>query len=152
MFCPSCGAERKGNQAYCKQCGQIMPDMKESIQRQSKQVTGMITLNALSIALGLISAVALYTTYFGGDSKSSIALAGAFCIAISAYQINNLIVALKLRRRMTAGPSLNRAQNTIAGDALANGQLLAAQPEAIAGRPSVTEDTTRQLSHRADEQ
>ena len=145
MFCPGCGAERKGTQAYCKQCGQLMPDMKEVLERQSKQVRGMVALTGLSIVFGIFSAVALYVTYFGGDHKSSIALAAAFCLVISIYQINNLIVTLRLRRRLgntRRGPQTADLSEAGAQDSR---ELLASEPENVSQIPSVTEETTRQL-------
>ena len=151
MFCPNCGTKRKGTQAYCKQCGQLMPDMKEAMQRQSKQVRGMVTLTALSIIFGLFSAVALYITYFGGDHKSSIAVAAAFCLVISVYQINNLMVTLKLRRRFGNAGAAAQLDNISEVSAMETGELLPPKPDSISDGPSVTEDTTRQLAPRASE-
>jgi hypothetical protein len=126
-----------------------MPDMKEALQRQSRQVRGMVALTGLSIVFGIFSAVALYVTYFGGDHKSSIAVAAAFCLVISIYQINNLAVTLKLRRRLGNANTGPGPANATGVSGLDTRELLAPEPEGLSQMPSVTEDTTRQLSPAA---
>jgi hypothetical protein len=73
-------------------------------------------------------------------------VAAAFCLVISVYQINNLIVTLKLRRRLGNIGGAGRPVGISEGGGMDAGEFLPAKPDSIADIPSVTEDTTRQLA------
>src|SRR5918992_147883 len=82
MFCPNCGADSQTANAYCKRCGDWLPNLKRRSRAafggetpQQNIFTGLF-LSALSAAVALFSAIALYATYLGTDeAKWSIYLA-----------------------------------------------------------------------------
>lgn len=151
MFCPGCGADNQTANAYCKRCGDWLPDL----QRRSRGAFGGETpqqniftglfLSALSAAVALFAAIALYATYLGtNEAKWSIYLAAGFCLCIAGWQLSSFIVGLKLRSR------LKRAQ----GDAAVESKLKEpVTPQSLPAadtsnfiRPqSVTENTTELL-------
>ena len=148
MFCPSCGADNQTANAYCKRCGDWLPDLKRRSRGafggetpQQNIFTGLF-LSALSAIVALFSAIALYATYLGtNEAKWSIYLAAGFCLCIAGWQLSSFIVGLKLRSR------LNRAQ----GDVEVKSQLKETPiPQALPAADmsnfvralSVTENTT----------
>jgi hypothetical protein len=85
MFCPMCGTESQNPNAYCKRCGEWLPDIKtrtpaRSVERRRNRniFTGLF-MSALSTLAALFSAIALYATYLGaGDAKWSVYVARRF--------------------------------------------------------------------------
>lgn len=105
MFCPGCGADGQTATAYCKRCGDWLPEFKRRSNAfggdtpQQNVFTGLF-MSALSAVVALFSAIALYATYLGTDeAKWSIYVAAAFCLCIAGWQVSSFVVGLKLRRR-----------------------------------------------------
>ena len=150
MFCPGCGADGQSANAYCKRCGDWLPEFKRRSSAfggetpQQNIFTGLF-LSALSAIVALFSAIALYATYLGADeAKWSIYLAAAFCLCIAGWQASSFVVGLKLRSR------LNRARADVEADSqLKQGTVLPALPPAemsnFVKAQSVTEHTTELL-------
>jgi|SRR5215813_401008 len=146
MFCAMCGAEGQSANAFCKRCGQWLPDMKARTgiafggeTPQQNVFTGLF-MNALSSLAALFSALALYVTYLGSsDAKWSIYVAAACCLCIAGWQAASFVVGLKLRRRLTAArrdvsfPEIEHKTNPALGPAHMDDFLSAG---------SVTEQTT----------
>jgi hypothetical protein len=68
MFCPICGADSQRPKAYCRRCGEWLPDIKGRTgiafggeTPQQNVFTGLF-INALSTLAALFSAIALYIT------------------------------------------------------------------------------------------
>jgi hypothetical protein len=107
MFCPTCGADSQTPKAYCRRCGEWIPDIKGRAgiafggeTPQQNVFTGLF-INALSALAALFSAIALYVTYLGtGDAKWSVYVAAACCLCIAGWQASSFIVGLKLRQRL----------------------------------------------------
>jgi hypothetical protein len=151
MFCPNCGAADQIANAFCKRCGDWLPDIKRRTGRafggvtpQQNIVTSLF-MSALSALAALFSAIALYATYLGkGDAKWSVYLAAAFCLCIAGWQASSFVVALKLRQRLkkaresTDSISELRAQQARSG-------LDAGSATEFVGPTSVIEGTTRIL-------
>jgi len=150
MFCPGCGADGQTANAYCKRCGDWLPEFKRRSSAfggetpQQNIFTGLF-LSALSAIVALFSAIALYATYLGTDeAKWSIYLAAAFCLCIAGWQASSFVVGLKLRSR------LNRARADVDADSqLKQGTASPALPPAdmsnFVKAQSVTEHTTELL-------
>src|SRR5215510_3027988 len=107
MYCSSCGADSQNANAYCKRCGEWLPDFtarsRQSFGGETPQQNIFTTLfmSALTTFAALFSAIALYLTYLGqGDGKWSVYLAAAFCVCIAGWQTSSFIVGLKLRNRL----------------------------------------------------
>jgi hypothetical protein len=109
MFCQKCGAAEQSANAYCKRCGEWLLNSGGSASRQflaasPEQMTNKILfLSGLGALFGIVSAVALYITFFSGDRKFSIAMAAAFCLVISVYQAVTFLNSFLLRQRLKRG-------------------------------------------------
>lgn len=156
MFCPTCGTDRQTANAFCKRCGEWLPDLKHrglpkfgGETPQQNIFTGLF-MSALSTVAALISAIALYATYLGsGDAKWSVYLAAAVCVCIAGWQASSFVVGLKLRQR------IKRARENLGPvEQLANRQtsprLEAADKTNFVGVSSVTENTTQHLGAKVE--
>ena len=83
MYCHKCGSPNQSTKAYCKSCGEWLPEI-------NAKTRNTLVVNAaadcfhkslyerVSTLAALFSAFALYITYLGsGDAKWSIYIAGA---------------------------------------------------------------------------
>jgi hypothetical protein len=153
MFCPMCGADSQSPKAYCRRCGEWIPDIKSrggiafgGETPQQNVFTGLF-INALSAFAALFSAIALYVTYLGtGEAKWSIYVAAASCLCIAGWQASSFIVGLKLRQRLkrlgeASAPELEARRPA---RALAEPDLNSFVPAA-----SITENTTEFLEQPA---
>ena len=150
LFCYRCGAERQQANAYCKRCGEWLPALKKRSRMafggetpQQNLLTSLF-MSALSAAVALFSAIALYATYLGTpEAKWSIYIAAAFCLCIAGWQISSFLAAIKLRRRLGRGREKTTPFQVGKKD----------QPRVIGpadmtqfiGAPTVTEGTTELL-------
>lgn len=151
MFCPGCGADNQTAKAYCKRCGEWLPEFKRRAsgafggETPQENVFMGLFLSALSAAVALFSAIALYATYLGtNEAKWSIYVAAAFSLCIAGWQLSSFAVGLKLRRR------LNRAREGVEVDshlqeAPRSPALPSADTSNIVRANSVTENTTELL-------
>lgn len=109
LFCPMCGVHGQQPNAYCKRCGEWLPNIKRrnaSFGGETPQQNVFITmfLSALSAAVALFSAIALYATYLGtNEAKWSVYLAAGFCLCIAGWQASSLIASAKLMKRLRKG-------------------------------------------------
>jgi hypothetical protein len=76
MYCSICGADNQTPDAYCKRCGEWLPDIKArrglafgGETPQQTLFTGLF-MSALSTLAALVSAIALYATYLGSSAES----------------------------------------------------------------------------------
>ena len=151
MFCPNCGADNQTAKAYCKRCGEWLPEFKRRSSgafggdTPQQNVFTNLFMSALSTVVALFLAIALYATYLGtNEAKWSIYLAAAFCLCIAGWQASSFVVGLKLRSR------LNRARESVEpASQLEEVRDATALPPAdmsnFVRAPSVTENTTELL-------
>jgi hypothetical protein len=97
MFCSSCGANSQTANAYCKRCGEWLPEFKrKAIAFGGDTPQQNVFMSALSAVVALFSAIALYATYLGTEhAKWSIYVAAVFCLCIAGWQASSFAVALK---------------------------------------------------------
>src|SRR5262245_23266088 len=153
MYCPSCGAERQTANAYCKSCGEWLPELKAGSRNKfggetpQQQILVSLVLSVFSTVAALLSAIALYITYIGsGDAKWSVYLAAAFCTCIAGWQTSSFFTTLRLRNRLKSGresvaktAELNKPRSAPA--------LNAADLSSFVNMASVTENSTELLDH-----
>ena len=156
MYCSICGANDQSANAFCKRCGEWLPDIKAASRvafggkTPQQNIFTNLFMSALSSIAALVAAIALYATYLGsGDAKWSVYLAAAVCLCIAGWQASSFAVALKLRRRwknMRDGRDSTIALNEMKTEhALRTGDATA-----FINVPAVTEDTTELLQpHRS---
>ena len=156
MFCPTCGTDKQTANAFCKRCGEWLPDLKSGGSLkfggetpQQNIFTGLF-MSALSTVAALLSAIALYATYLGsGDAKWSVYLAAAVCLCIAGWQASSFVVGLKLRQRLKkARETLNPIEGLPSREALP--ALEAVDATNFVGAPSVTENTTQHLGAKVE--
>lgn len=150
MYCSICGAENQSANAYCKRCGEWLPDLKARSrpafggETPEQNIFTSLFMSALSAIVALFSAIALYATYLGSsDAKWSIYVAAAFCLCIAGWQASSFIVTLKFRQRLKKGregsaitPELRHHEPSA---------LNAGDPNAFIRPTSVTEPATQLL-------
>jgi len=149
MFCQNCGTEGPTTNAYCKRCGEWLPDLKASRvkwggETPEQHLKIMLFLNGFSAVAALFSAILLYTTLPGG-MKWPVALSAALCVSIAAWQLSTFFIGLKLRRRLQRG----REENTlplVLKEAKPTPALSAADTSQFIGARSVAENTTELLT------
>jgi hypothetical protein len=151
MYCHKCGSSNQSAKAYCKSCGEWLPDLNAKTRNTfggetpQQIVFTNLFMSALSTVAALFSAFALYITYLGsGDAKWSIYIAGAFCVCIAGWQASSFFATLRLRQRLKhsrdglASPSELREMKS--APALNPGDR-----SAFVGVTSVTENSTELL-------
>ncbi len=153
MYCHKCGSPNQSAKAYCKSCGEWLPDLNAKTRNTfggetpQQIVFTNLFMSALSTLAALFSAFALYITYLGsGDAKWSIYIAGAFCLCIAGWQASSFFATLRLRQRLKhsrdglASPSELREMKS--APALNPGDR-----NGFVGVTSVTENSTELLEH-----
>ena len=153
MFCPTCGADEQIPKAYCKRCGEWLPDIKRRSGMtfggdtpQQNIFTGLF-MSALSTVAALISAIALYATYLGsGDAKWSVYLAAAVCLCIAGWQASSFGVSLRLRQRLKRAREDSFAVAKV-GVPQSGPALKPADIDAFVDASSITEQTTSLFEH-----
>ena len=153
MYCHKCGAANQTAKAYCKSCGEWLPDLSSRTrttfggETPQQMISTSLFMSAITTLAALFSAIALYMTYLGsGDAKWSVYLAAAFCVCIAGWQASSFFVTLRLRQRLkhsreglVAPAELSEPKNAPA--------LNAADLSAFIGATSVTENSTELLDH-----
>src|SRR5262245_29274387 len=153
MFCPMCGADSQSPKAYCRRCGEWLPDIRGrggiafgGETPQQNVFTGLF-INALSAFAALFSAIALYVTYLGsGEAKWSIYVAAAACLCIAGWQASSFIVGFKLRQRLKRLGEASALEERRPPPALGEPDLNSFVPAS-----SITENTTEFLKEPAKE-
>ena len=152
MYCPKCGAPAQTAKAYCKSCGEWLPNLdaktRNTFGGETPQqiVATNLFMSAITTLAALLSGLALYITYLGtDDAKWSVYLAGAFCFCIAGWQASTFFITLRLRQR------LKRSRESLPAPELSDANsapaLNAADMSAFVGVTSVTENSTELLDH-----
>lgn len=156
MFCPNCGAGEQSADAYCKRCGQWLPDLKSATRfgrrrphTPEQKMRVVLVFNALNAALALFSAVALFTLLGRHDLSWQVPLAADFCLIICVQQLISFILNLQLRGRFMHRREEPAAAARQTLDGAAAHALGAADAGPFAEVRSVTEHTTELLGEPA---
>ncbi len=150
IFCSICGADSQSPNAYCKRCGEWLPDMSARTriafggETPLQNIFTGLFMSGLSTLAALFSAIALYATYLGsGDAKWSIYVTAAICLCIAGWQASSFIVGLKLRRRLRKGREAPATAPEL-GSGTSPG-LNPADMTSFVNAPNITEHTTELL-------
>ena len=152
MFCPNCGANEQQSEAYCRSCGEWLPDLKKSVSLKfggsspEENIQHSLWLSSMSAIVCIIFAVAIYVTYLGTDNGTPlIYLTAAFLLALAGWQISNVFITLKLRRHLVRRRSAKLKTNLFSVRQNSANVLPAADTSDLVYQSSVTENTTNRL-------
>ena len=156
MFCPKCGKGEQTPNAYCRACGEFLPDVNKLARAGARRGFGgstpeeniktTIYLSLLSTVFALFAAITFYAVLNGFPVSSGImAAAAAFSLCIAGYQISNVIVAVKLRRRLVRRKDGNQKQRELIAQTFGGTLPPANTAPLIRSAVSVTENTTSLL-------
>lgn len=151
MYCHKCGAANQSAKAYCKSCGEWLPNLNAKTRHTfggetpQQIVSTNLFMSAISTLAALFSGLALYITYLGtDDAKWSVYIAGAFCLCIAGWQASSFFATLRLRQRLKHGreatPSPAELSERKTAPALNAGDM-----SSFVGVTSVTENSTELL-------
>ncbi len=155
MFCPKCGKGEQMPNAYCRACGEFLPDVDKLARLAARRGFGgstpeeniktTIYLSLISTVFALFAAITFYAVLYGFPVSSGImAAAAAFSLCIAGYQISNVIVAVKLRRRLVRRKDGNQNQRELNASTI-NSLPPADTAPLLRSSASVTENTTSLL-------
>lgn len=153
MFCPQCGTDGQKADAYCKRCGEWLPDMPGFARRAlwgqgikpEQRIKTMLIWQAVSTVLALFSAIALLANgWNAGNAKKLVYIVSSICFVIAAVQVDNFFVGLRMRQ--TFKRSRSDAEHAI-GPVVESGASLIKSPDTaeFTGTPGAREATTRRL-------
>ena len=150
MFCPTCGKADQSPDTYCRACGQFLKEPASTAIASFGGRTSRENVNAISI-LSIIAALAsvvvailLYLTRF--NEPIILYLAAAVLLCNAAWHLSNLIVSLKLRRRLIHTKARSEEQTQLT--AAETRELLPVGDPATPRPLSITEDTTKNLKDK----
>lgn len=108
MFCPNCGAGGQKKEAYCRSCGEFLPDFDKirtrgfSAKTPEENIKSTLFLSSFSSVLSIGMAIVLYVTFIGiEDVPSVIFLAAALFIVIGIWQMINVFTGVKLKNQIS---------------------------------------------------
>ncbi len=151
MFCPKCGADGQRAEAYCKRCGQWLPDIDALAQptlfrklTREEKIRKMRLLEVISAGLSLTSVGVILSVLAGHNDTNFLFLSVICCLLVAAYQMVNFYLGYKLQQRIAD----NRAEGRSAIEAKAENpkkMLDEAEPNHFTNVRSVVEHTTELL-------
>jgi len=151
MFCPKCGADGQSAEAYCKRCGEWLPDIDALVHRKlfrkltrEEKIEKIRILEAVSAGLSLTSAAIIISILAGGGDTQMLFLAAFCCLLVAVYQTINFYLGYKLQQR--SGRSRAESTDEIETNVEQRVKALSASDATqLASRHSVTENTTELL-------
>ena len=159
MFCPKCGADGQKADAYCKRCGEWMPDMSGFARRAlwgqgikpEQRIKTMLIWQAVSTVLALFSAIALLANgRNAGTAKKLVYIVSSICFVIAAVQVDNFFVGLRMRR--TFKRSRADEEHAIEPQAESSASIIKSSDAAdLTVTQGAREATTRRLETEASE-
>jgi hypothetical protein len=150
IYCPACGADNQSAEAYCKRCGEWLPDIESRTasfggETPQQNLFTSLFMSAVSTIAALVSAIALYATYLGsGEAKWSVYVAAAFCLCIAGWQGSSFAVTMKLRRRLKKSRDASLSASGLTGKKTSPA-LESGDRTPFISVTSVTENTTKLL-------
>lgn len=151
MFCPKCGAGEQHADAYCKRCGEWLPEHVGIARRAlwgegiapEKKLKSVLVRQTLSALLALASAIVLFMTGANLDNASSrLKVVALLCLLVAGMQLDGFFLTLRIYR--------NLRHNRVDADRSANSStaptiLTETADERLNGKAKGAEDTTRKL-------
>ncbi|HWN11140.1 MAG TPA: hypothetical protein VNO50_18015 [Pyrinomonadaceae bacterium] len=151
MFCPKCGADGQTAEAYCRSCGEWLPDI-DALARprlfrklsRDEKIAKRRVLEMVSAGLSVTSAAVILSVLAGGNDLQILFLALICCVLVAVYQIVNFYLGHKIQRTIER----SRAEVVHEIEEVADKRvetLGSADAISFVGRGSVVENTTELL-------
>ena len=110
MFCPNCGAGEQSADAYCKRCGQWLPEVTGIARRalwgegvtHEQRLKTILVRQVLSVVLAFASAILLFTSNSAlGISSRLASVIAIVSLLIGAMQVDGFFITLRMRQSLT---------------------------------------------------
>ncbi|HKP67858.1 MAG TPA: hypothetical protein VJV05_01160 [Pyrinomonadaceae bacterium] len=149
MYCPRCGKADQSPDTYCRACGQFLKEPASGAiafggRTSRENVNAINILSVIAALASLVVAVLLYLTRF--NEPTILYLAAALLLCNAVWHVSNLIVGLKLRRRL-----VNSGQKPDEQTAMPPAETRELLPVGDPAAPlplTITEDTTKDLKDK----
>lgn len=160
MFCPKCGKADQQTNAYCRNCGEFLPDFNSKKRALTiggdtpeEQIRDNLILNFLSGTVSFILAIVLYATFRRQpDVSPVIYMVAGFLLAMCGWQFSTFRVGLKLRKtfrkRIMIESETVSQTNQNAFESAKTQDLLPKADYSNIVPASVTENTTKTLGEK----
>lgn len=160
MFCPNCGKDDQKKNAYCRNCGEFLPDF-DNIRKRGfasktpeENIKTSLVLNFLSSVTSIVMAILLYATHLGKENVNPIIYASAALFTvIGIWQMVDFVTILRLRQHFQKRRN-NDSDETISTEksfSPTETRELLNEPNMENVVPaSVTERTTKNLSENVN--
>lgn len=162
MFCPICGKGEQKKDAYCRGCGEFLPDFEKIRTRgilsktPEENIKSALVLSVLSSVVSIAMAILLYIIPLGReDALTIISIAAAFFTVIGIWQMFNVFTNIRLKKQFakrkvdSEDSEEGEKENVITRQNTTREQLNEADFENIVPA-SVTEKTTNKLSEKIE--
>lgn len=160
MFCPHCGKGEQAPDAYCRGCGEFLPDYAGNLylirkllggSKPETQVNVNLMISLVTAAASLLLLI-LLNGYFdaqqtrtGAPTPPVTYFAYAFLASVAAWQLLSFAIGLRLKSKLggrRSGESHNGSAGSLPEE---GGQALPPADFENLTPPSVTEEKTRPL-------
>ena len=158
MFCPNCGKADQHTESYCRQCGVFLPELSKVVKRETpaeEHLLANIVFNSMTIVSSFTLAILLYAFMgFRTGTHALVYVTAGFLLAIGGWHIQTLARTLKLKKQWKRRhhPIEAAARETPPAFTPAPAAGLLDQANFAGAIPSVTEDTTTELSEKRTRQ
>lgn len=150
MFCPKCGNADQQPEAYCRNCGTYLPDLSKPANttiKPEQHVLANTVLSGMTIAASFTLSILLWSILaFRPETHPLIYVTAGLLFAMGIWHIQTLWRTLQLRKhlaKMRPNTQENVLENPPETKVLNTANLDDLVPA------SVTEQTTRNLQHKA---
>ena len=158
MYCPRCGKADQVPETFCRQCGLFLPDLSNPLKRElppEDHLKANTVLNLLTIIVSFTLSILLFAVRPG--THPLIYATAGILIAIGAWHIQTLIRTQKLKKQWKRRTPLSEIEPSSreterAFKSASTAKLLDQANFANTVPASVTENTTRHLVERSNEQ
>jgi len=158
MFCPKCGIADQSANAYCRNCGELLPDLSKKYNGKfggntpEEQIRVSQFLNLLSAVVSFVMAILLYWSHWEKPGVSStVYMAAAFLLTIGIWQASNFVIGRKLKKHFNKRKKTGENENHSAEKQFQPAQTSELLPQADfsnVAQISVTENSTKHLSEK----
>lgn len=118
MFCPNCGKDDQQKNAYCRSCGEFLPDF-DNIRKRGftsktpeENIKTSLVLNFLSSIVSIVMAILLYALHLGKEDVNPIIYASAaLFIVIGIWQMIDFVTILRLKKHFQKRKETGEIEN-----------------------------------------